>query len=159
MKLCIILQSTYHHLPFLSIYPYPWQHQFSTTPEKRAGAYSPANIKEDRKRMYKKLPPAKTGGRILQRKGTKQIETPGLWPGVNLTLNTTRPDTSRPAGATEISSPSLVGQTAIFRQAVLLALDHSLPKPSQDSYPSGITLSSLPITVAGPRRTSTGLPY
>lgn len=55
--------------------------------------------------------------------------------------------------------PSLVGKTAIIRQAVLLALAHSSPAPSQDSCPSGISSGLLPITVAGPRRYCTGLPY
>jgi hypothetical protein len=49
--------------------------------------------------------------------------------------------------------------TVIARQAVLLALDLRSLTPSQDFHPSGIFMSSLPITVAGPRRHHTGLPY
>jgi len=41
---------------------------------------------------------------------------------------------------TKISSPSLVGTlTVIAKQAVLLALNHSLPKPSQNFRSSGIS--------------------
>ena len=45
----------------------------------------------------------------------------------------------------KIPSPSRVGKTVIVRQAVLLALDHSSPKPSQDFHPSGIWWVCSPI--------------
>ena len=61
--------------------------------------------------------------------------------------------------ASKIPFPSLVGQTVIVKQAVLLALNHRAAKPSQDFHPSGIFLALLLITVAGPRRHYTGLPY
>ncbi|MBU2700322.1 hypothetical protein Ga0466249_001414 [Sporomusaceae bacterium BoRhaA] len=56
----------------------------------------------------------------------------------------------------QIPSPSFVGKTVIVVQAVLLALDHGLLKPSQDKLSQWYFLSSLPITVAGPRRYYTG---
>ncbi len=47
----------------------------------------------------------------------------------------------------------------IIEQAVLLALDHRALKPSQNNMFQWHILSLLPITVAGPRRYFTGLPY
>ncbi len=47
----------------------------------------------------------------------------------------------------------------IARQAVLLALDHSYSKPSQNTLFQWYILEELLITVAGPRRYYTELPY
>ena len=59
----------------------------------------------------------------------------------------------------QIPFPSLVGKTVIVKQAVLLAPVLRSSRPSQDFRPSGIFLDLLPVTVAGPRRYFTGLPY
>ena len=58
-----------------------------------------------------------------------------------------------------IPSPSLVGKSVIVKQAVLLTCGSSLAQtfprlPSQWRF-----MGSLPVTVAGPRRFRTGLPY
>ena len=56
-----------------------------------------------------------------------------------------------------ISSPSLAGQTAIVNQAVLLAPVHRSPTSSH-AFGTVTLAGSLAVTVAGPRRTSTGFP-
>ena len=56
-----------------------------------------------------------------------------------------------------ISSPSLAGQTAIVNQAVLLAPVHRFPTSSH-AFGTVTLAGSLAVTVAGPRRTSTGFP-
>jgi len=58
-----------------------------------------------------------------------------------------------------ISSPSLVGKTVIVKQAVLLTSDRRAPIPSQDLKSQWHTMGLLPVTVAGPCRHFTGLPY
>gem|GEM_PF-3630441 len=60
---------------------------------------------------------------------------------------------------TVIPSPCLVGESAIVKQAVLLTPDLGLLKPSQNTSFQWYILSLLPVTVAGPRRRFTGLPY
>jgi hypothetical protein len=57
-----------------------------------------------------------------------------------------------------IPSPSLVGQMVTVRKAVLLALVHHNPNLPK-AIASVVSLGLLPITVAGPRRPQTGLPY
>ena len=56
-----------------------------------------------------------------------------------------------------ISSPSLAGQAAIVNQAVLLAPVHHSPASSH-AFGTVTLAGSLAVTVAGPRRTSTGFP-
>ena len=56
-------------------------------------------------------------------------------------------------------SPSLAGQTVIVNQAVLLAPVHHASASSQESLPSDIYAATLAVTVAGPHRYFTGLPY
>ena len=56
------------------------------------------------------------------------------------------PGRSSSAGAASKSPPHRAWvKSVIVRQAVLLALDHSSPKPSQDSHPSGIRWVCSPI--------------
>ena len=51
---------------------------------------------------------------------------------------------SRENHTLQIPSSSLVSKTVIVRQAVLLALDHGLPKPSQDGFVSVVYLGFAP---------------